>query len=65
MAGREHGRPSTAEVIDDRDAERPAFDRISARADFVEQHQRGRRQRPIHGGDVGDVRRKRAEACFD
>ena len=65
VAGCEHRRASTAEVIDDRDAKRPALDRIGARADFVEQHQRGRHQRPIHGGDVGDVRRKRAEARCD
>ncbi len=58
-------RSAPAEVIDDRDAERAALDWIGARADFVEQHQRGRRERSIHRHDVADVRGKRAEARVD
>ena len=37
-------RAALAEVIDDRHAERAAFDRIGAGADFVEQHERRQRE---------------------
>ena len=52
-------------MIDDRDAERAAFDRIRARAHFVEQHQRRQRKVAIHRDDVRDVRGEGAQACRD
>ena len=52
-------------MIHDGDAERTALDRIGARAHFVEQHERRRRERTIHRRDVRDVRGERAEARFD
>ena len=65
VARGDHGGAAAAEVIDNRDAERAAFDRIGSRADFVEQDERGRHQPAIHRRDVGDVRRERAQARFD
>ena len=62
MRGADHERAARAEVIDDRDAERAAFDRIGARADLVEQHERRALQVAIHRRDVRDVPRERAQA---
>ena len=66
MARRDQRRAAAAEVIDDRDAERAAFDRIGARADFVEQHQRRRRPAPRSiDAMLRDVRREGAQARLD
>ena len=65
MARRKEDRAAAAEVIDDRHAERAAFDRVGAGADFVEQDERRQRQPAVHRRDVGDVRREGAEARFD
>ena len=58
-------RAALPEVIDDRRAERAAFDRVGAAADFVEQHERRQFERAVHRDDVRDVRRERAEARGD
>ena len=42
-----------------------AFHRISAAADFIEQHERGQFERALHFHDVGDARREGAEARAD
>ena len=49
-------------MVHQRRGQRAALVRIGAGADFVEQHQRRQIQRPIHGHQIGDVRRERAEA---
>ena len=65
VRGRNHDRAARAEVIDDGDAERAAFERIGAGAELVEQHERRQRERAIHARDVGDVPRERAEVRRD
>ena len=62
---RDDDRAALPEVIDDGRAERAAFDRIGAAADFVEQHERRQLERAIHRDEVGDVRGERAEARGD
>ena len=62
MTGRDQRRAAAPEVIHHRDAERSAFDRVGSRAHFVEQHQRGRDERPIHRRDVHDVAGEGAQA---
>ena len=44
MCCADHQRAASAEMIDDGDAERAAFDGIGARPDFVQQHQRRKRE---------------------
>ena len=62
---RDDDRAAPPEVVDDGGAERAAFDRVGAAADFVEQHERRQLERAIHGDEVGDVRGERAEAGRD
>ena len=54
-----------AEVLHERDAERAALFGIGGGAEFVEQHQRIRRDVQRHLADVGDVRGEGAEVFLD
>jgi hypothetical protein len=58
----DHQRAARSKVIDHRGTERPSFVGVRARADFIQQDQRGKAQRAIHRGDVRDVPRKGAQA---
>jgi hypothetical protein len=58
-------RAPRAKAIDDRHAERAAFEGIRARADLVEQDERRQLEIAIHRRDVRDVPAERAEAGGD
>ena len=58
-------RAALPEVLDGGRAERAAFDRIRAAADFVEQHERRQIERAIHLDEIGDAGGEGAEARRD
>jgi hypothetical protein len=65
MTGCDDRRSTLSEVVDDGDAERAAFDRVGTRSDLVQQQQGRHRQVSIHGRDVRDSCRERAQTGVD
>ena len=65
MRGGHHGRAAREQGVNDGLAQRRAFVRVGAGADFVRQRQGSRPGGLDHGPQVTHVRGKRAEAVFD